>query len=63
MIFLKNCPFCGGKAELSRIVISEEFRLESCAVRCTGCGVISPYYSKQEEAAELWNTRRNEKEA
>lgn len=57
---LKNCPFCGGKAEL----IHDDTTTYGWAVRCESetciAHEISPAYSQYEGAVEDWNRRVSE---
>ena len=46
---LKNCPFCGGKAEIKANQDGNIFQ-----VLCTSCGAFNLWSTK---AAELWNKR------
>lgn len=61
MIKLKNCPFCGGKAELFHG--SEGWYNTTSYVKCSLCGTatkefpMSVEYTSNEKAAEAWNKR------
>lgn len=51
---LKNCPFCGGKAEM--LNYSEHEWL----VHCTICdGMVEKWRETEQEAIEQWNNRVN----
>ena len=51
---LKNCPFCGGEAEM---VVYTNYN-DDYAVRCTKCGATVPIWREtREEAARQWNKR------
>ena len=51
---LKNCPFCGGQAEM--VVYS--YYNDDFVVRCTKCGATVPIWRETaEEAARQWNKR------
>lgn len=60
---LKKCPFCGGKAELSRGNKSSCNSVIISFVRCKDCGAvgqkfeINSKYSSDEKAIEAWNRR------
>ena len=62
MAELKPCPFCGGKAELTRCG-------NQWYVQCAGrepidcyCKPWTGYIDTSEIAIEVWNRRANEKE-
>ena len=62
---LKNCPFCGGKAELIHDdTTTYGFPTPNWAVRCESeiciAHEISPAYSQHESAIEDWNRRATE---
>ena len=46
---LRECPFCGGEAELNGIT--------KIWVRCTQCSVETPFYDFMDEAEDAWNRR------
>lgn len=48
---LRECPFCGGEAD-----IFEASEDSFCAL-CTDCGVETPYQTSTEEAIAAWNRR------
>ncbi len=62
---IKECPFCGGKAELAEA--RTNYSSESYSVICTDCnvGIFSPKknaksfngFSSAEDAIEAWNRR------
>lgn len=68
-IFLKPCPFCGGKAGILYTDRAERF-----TAACRRCGMVycqaaindegnyvdDDFCNTPEEAAELWNRRYNE---
>lgn len=49
---LKPCPFCGAESGVNYGVGGT-----IAYVRCEGCGVYSPHFSKKQEAIEFWNAR------
>lgn len=49
IIKLRNCPFCGGKAE-----ITQKWNL-LYAVRCTECGAQSAQLKNRNDAVSRWN--------
>ena len=50
---LKPCPFCGGKAKLSRWEAIHEY-----SVFCTKCNAVAgDYEDTEEKAIERWNKR------
>ena len=52
---LKPCPFCGGKAELWKAIVSYDYNV--CRYRC-GCKKCSISASgSRKRAIDLWNTR------
>lgn len=52
---LKNCPFCGGKAELKKI---KGFNLLVAAyIQCLQCNVQGKPYKTEKAAIEQWNER------
>ena len=52
---LRNCPFCGGDAE---IVKEDQFGRLRFFVTCLGCGIETPRTAMtKEKAAEAWNRR------
>lgn len=53
MVELKNCPFCGGKAELHRPSIA-------VYAICSKCGISTSYIYPPEEAVRRWNNRSAE---
>lgn len=64
-LYLRPCPFCGGKAELK--VYRTPQPASYVYVRCRICGSrtrdveISMEYSSDEVAAKLWNSRAERK--
>lgn len=60
MIELKSCPFCNGKAEYfdsNYNVLTNKYT--KFTVECTNCKIRTPYVDTYNEAAELWNRRKN----
>jgi len=55
-IELKNCPCCGGKAELGVYGLGSPTN-ESWDVRCTKCGLNTRGYEYKEFVIEAWNKR------
>ena len=57
-IELKQCPFCGG-----RVVIRKIIMMQKCyAITCHGCGADVFFYEKEHDQkliAEAWNRRAN----
>lgn len=49
---LKQCPFCGGEAEL--ITIGSRAYL----IKCKTCQIKTPRVTKAETAVRIWNTRK-----
>ena len=49
---LKQCPFCGGEAELSE----DEFFCRY-SVACTECGAGTDAYGNERDAMDAWNKR------
>lgn len=49
---LKPCPFCGAESSVNYGVGGT-----IAYVRCEGCGVYSPHFSKKQEAIDFWNAR------
>lgn len=55
---LKECPFCGGKAKVTRTIYYEFY------VRCLNTGMndcrLMPqtFLGRRKEAIEAWNTRK-----
>ena len=58
MYELKNCPFCGGEAEIYRHYPPFGGRVR-VAVRCTVCGCRSKEWGRVDKAVENWNRRLN----
>lgn len=50
---LLPCPFCGGKAEIYRVII----RPGTFYAWCDECETRSNYYNTEEDAARAWNSR------
>ncbi len=51
---LKACPFCGSSAN----ICSDSFDGQKLYfVSCEDCGVITPCYDTEAEAAAIWNNR------
>ena len=63
-IKLKECPCCGGETKF-RTIDSVSGRPISVCARCTKCGLetkafkVSADYCAKEEAAKVWNRRKN----
>lgn len=61
---IKNCPFCGGEAEIKHI---DHVRVLGSYVKCKDCGAetksveICSKYSSDEEAIKRWNKRADKK--
>ena len=51
---LKRCPFCGGKADISKLI-----ELRGTSVYCTRCSVSTKIYYTTEKAVDAWNRRAN----
>lgn len=61
---LKPCPFCNGKAKLTKIKtkrLSSEEMVDAYCVICTAneCGCLTQYCLSPEEAEKMWNRRTN----
>ena len=52
---LKNCPFCGGTANIAK------GQIEFWAY-CPHCGAQTELYETEQEVAKAWNTRKIEEE-
>lgn len=52
MTELKNCPFCGGEAEIWVSDVSDR-----AVIYCRGCDAQIPIKPNEEEAIEAWNRR------
>lgn len=50
---LQPCPFCGAKVEIA----STGMRIPNYFIRCSQCGMVTAWFSAQEELAKYWNTR------
>ena len=65
-IMLRECPFCGGEAELCFGGQGSEKAHGMSFVRCKNCGsigkkfILSPDYASNVKAASTWNNRFNE---
>lgn len=54
---LKQCPFCGGSAEIcTTFGIGSEARLYKI-VSCTMCWAKTSFFEHEDEAVAYWNTR------
>lgn len=53
---IKQCPFCGGSAAPRRA--SRDLHW----VQCTGCGVASKLHDMPDQAAAVWNKRKDSSE-
>lgn len=62
MTKLKQCPFCGGEAEMNRILNSDgepEYYISVCKKHdCPGN--VREVYKSEEMAIKVWNTRTPE---
>ncbi|WP_148428338.1 Lar family restriction alleviation protein [Eubacterium callanderi] len=62
MTKLKRCPFCGGEAEMNRILNSDgepEYYISVCKKHdCPGN--VREVYKSEETAIKVWNTRTPE---
>ena len=56
-IYLKRCPFCGGKARHGIYNDTEDY-LDHDYIYCEVCGNRSAYTDSTEQAADLWNARK-----
>lgn len=55
---LEKCPFCGGKAKLSRMGTKKYIYLIGCTkADCRGFVLESPTYSTTDVAVKKWNQR------
>lgn len=60
MTELKQCPFCGGKAEFYATCIDYAYvKCRKCGAR-TGNIALSYEYSTKDVAIEAWNRRAND---
>lgn len=63
---LKNCPFCGGKAQAYEVNKYPESIGKRYSVICTGCGAqVTTTYQEKHWAITAWNKRmsyKNEEE-
>ena len=56
-IVLKQCPFCGGRADYYTKSITGMLG-ETFGINCTCCGAgTAGNYSTKEDAAKVWNRR------
>ena len=55
---LKNCPFCGGKADV--VLYTIYGKVKSYFVYCQRCGCQSRDYSTKQNAKKAWNRRAND---
>lgn len=53
MTELKNCPFCGGKAEVAYLYFRPY-------IICNKCHAQIPCYNNYKSAKEAWNRRADE---
>lgn len=51
---LKSCPFCGGEALISNIIIAPEI---VHSITCIKCKIESKYSIDKNKIIEAWNTR------
>lgn len=56
---LKNCPFCGSKAELIKTT-GFDSKVFAAHVRCSHCCAITRLYNTTKGAIEAWNRRTEE---
>jgi len=55
---IKNCPFCGGSAELRHL-----YKWQAVCIYCTDCGARTPdiavdaSYCANDKVIEMWNRR------
>ena len=54
---LKKCPFCGGEADIEKI-IGFSHAVIAAYVYCKECGASTQTYGSEEVAYEAWNRRR-----
>lgn len=62
MTELRECPFCGGKAEIKTYLDDNEFNIWGGSVMCTRCGIsydvgICSQDTIESELVHLWNDR------
>ncbi len=57
---VKDCPFCGGKAEYNEEWQHEHYGFDTPYVECSICGVRN-FESSKEIAIKNWNTRIEKK--
>ena len=55
MAELKPCPFCGGKATITKSV--DVCNNKFYSVKCFRCGVLTTFRDRQYNAIEAWNRR------
>ena len=61
-IELKQCPFCGGEADIHECADFDSDMLKvvyggMCGVHCTKCNIATLPYPREQEAIEAWNRR------
>ena len=56
-IHLEPCPFCGGRAVISRHTGGMLFKAACAGQKCIG-SYIFKWYGTPEEAADAWNERK-----
>ena len=52
---IKQCPFCGGKAEVNHVSLGGYET--GYDVRCPDCGCGTDYCDKRQQAIDAWNRR------
>lgn len=57
---LLPCPFCGGKAELTKATFADG-TIRYWTVKCTECKIFGKRRVDSREAMRLWNCRAEDK--
>ena len=60
MTELKPCPFCGGMPEMRKIY-DRDYCLDAWYVGCPACGAMMENSFSEQDAAAVWNRRKEEK--